>query len=186
MSIREARTRIAPATCAHEASAGARPRRGYGGPLDVTTTRTSYDYDRGDATIGEAAGGRNPARRNLESPSTKVFGSQPYPGVMSAYDETPPLASDGKPSEHFNSTILSHAYHLVVQSIGFDKAGRTLNNVPQRLSPKPTFAEVRRAFHDAAAAIYGVPTAVKVNAAFSAVGLNPPPHEEPDCGPEAC
>ena len=143
----------------------------------------AYDYDRGDATIGEDAGG---AFRNWQNPGSLTRGGQPYPDHMNDYDPTPPINSDGDPSPHFNSTILSHAYYRVVQSIGHNRAGRVLHNVPQRLSPRPTFREVRRAFSQSASVIYGATDAFKVQAAFSAVGLEPPPHQEPDCGPNAC
>ena len=143
----------------------------------------AYDYDRENATIAEDTGN---AFRDWQNPGSILRGGQPYPDHMSDYDSTPPINADGNPSPHFNSTILSHAYYRVVQSLGHNKAGRVLHNVPQRLSPRPTYQEVRRAFHDATAAIYGVADAVKVTAAFTAVGLAPPPHDEPDCGPEAC
>ena len=61
-----------------------------------------------------------------------------------------------------------------------------LHNVPQRLSPHPTFQQLRRAFSQSAYSIYGGTVSAKSNAAFTAVGLAPPPHEEPDCGPHAC
>jgi len=143
----------------------------------------AYDYDRENATIAEDTGG---AFRDWKNPGSLMRAGQPYPDHMSDYDPSPPINADGDPSPHFNSTILSHAYYRVVQSLGHNKAGRVLHNVPQRLSPRPTFQEVRRAFHDATAAIYGVADAVKVTAAFTAVGLAPPPHQEPDCGPHAC
>jgi hypothetical protein len=45
---------------------------------------------------------------------------------------------------------------------------------------------VRRAFHDSASVLYGHTVALPAIAAFGTVGLEAPPHEEPDCGPEAC
>jgi hypothetical protein len=139
----------------------------------------AYDYDRENATIGEdSAGG---TMRNWADPNAIMRDGQPYPDHMDDYDPTPP---DNAP--HFNSTILSHAYYRFVQRVGHAKAGRVLHNVPQRLSPKPTFEQLRRAFSQSAHAIYGASVSSHAIAAFSAVGLEPPPHDEPDCGPEAC
>jgi Zn-dependent metalloprotease len=65
----------------------------------------AYDYDRGAATLGEetAFGVKlewaNPASRG-------------NPARMSGYVRTPNRAV------HVNSTILSHAYHLFVLSVG--------------------------------------------------------------------
>jgi hypothetical protein len=139
----------------------------------------AYDYDRENATLGEdRAGG---AGRDWANPNAIMRDGQPYPDHMSDYDPTPP---DDSP--HFNSTILSHAYYLFVQSVGHGKAGRVLHNVPQRLSPHPTFNQVRLAFSQSAYSIYGGTVSTKAVAAFRSVGLAPPPPEEPDCGPHAC
>jgi hypothetical protein len=100
----------------------------------------AFDYDRSDPTIGEESPAG--AGRDWANPGSITRGGQPYPAHMDDYDRTPPAADDGEPSEHFNSTILSHAYYLFVQAVGSDKAGRVLHSVPQRLSPAP---HVRRA-----------------------------------------
>jgi hypothetical protein len=107
----------------------------------------AYDYDRADATIAEDTQRSHPVR-NLANPSslTDVNGA-PYPTHIRQYDSTPPSA-------HFNSTILTYAYHLLVQAIGHPKAGRVLHNVPATLSPKPTFREVARGFVGRAGKIY--------------------------------
>ena len=73
---------------------------------------------------------------------------------MRDYDPTPPLDNAGEPIEHFNSTILSHAYYEYVKRIGHPKAGRVLHNVPATLSPRPTFNEVARGFVARAGEIY--------------------------------
>ena len=73
---------------------------------------------------------------------------------MRDYDPTPPLDDEGEPIEHFNSTILSHAYYEYVKRIGHAKAGRVLHNVPATLSPRPTFNEVARGFVARAGEIY--------------------------------
>lgn len=144
----------------------------------------AYDYDWGDATIGEETG---KVIRNWANPGAVLRDGQPYPAHMNYYDPTPPLLEDDdEPSGHFNSTILSHAYYLFVQKVGRWKAGRVLHNVPQRLSPRPTFEQLRRSFNQSASSIYGGEVAAKAASAFAAVGLLPPPPEEPDCGPEAC
>jgi hypothetical protein len=141
----------------------------------------AYDYDREDATLGEEGGG---VARDWQNPGSVTVGPpvqrRRYPAHMDHYDPTPPT------DEHFNSTILSHACYLFVQQVGHDKAGRVLHNVPQRLSPRPTFNEVRRAFHDSASVLYGASVALPAIDAFRQVGLEPPPHDEPDCGPQAC
>jgi hypothetical protein len=139
----------------------------------------AYDYDRENATVGEDR--PNGAWRNWANPNAIMRDGQPYPDHMTDYDSTPP---DDSP--HFNSTILSHAYYRFVQSVGHAKAGRVLHNVPQRLSPHPTFNQLRLAFSQSAHMIYGGTVSNQAVAAFTAVGLAPPPHEEPDCGPHAC
>jgi Zn-dependent metalloprotease len=138
----------------------------------------AYDYDRADATIGEDRP-IGPGR-NWANPNAIMRDGQPYPDHMSEYDPTPP---DDSP--HFNSTILSHAYYLFVQRVGHTKAGRVLHNVPQRLSPHPTFQQLRAAFSQSAHAIYGGTVAAHAIGAFTAVGLAPPPQES-DCGPRPC
>jgi Zn-dependent metalloprotease len=60
----------------------------------------------------------------------------------------------GRPDEHVNATILSHAYYEFVKRIGHHKAGRVLHNVPATLSPFPTFFEVARGFVGRAGEIY--------------------------------
>ena len=138
----------------------------------------AFDYDWTNATIGEGDGS---AMRDLADPGSILRDGQPYPAHMRDYDSTPP-----DNSEHFNSTILSHAYYLFVQRVGRSKAGSVLHHVPQRLSPRPTFDELRRAFNASAKLLYGQSAADHSAAAFAAVGLKPPPPDEPDCGPLAC
>jgi Thermolysin metallopeptidase, alpha-helical domain len=119
----------------------------------------AYDYDRGDATLGEetAFGVKldwaNPASRG-------------NPAHMSGYVRTENRAV------HLNSTILSHAYYLLVQSVGHPTAGNVLQYVPYQLSPNPTFREVKDAFVRMAAQLYplGSVRAAAVTA-FARVGL---------------
>ena len=113
----------------------------------------AYDFDREDATIAEESGG---VIRDWDVPGSKFRGDppQPYPAHMRDYDPTPPLDNAGEPIEHFNSTILSHAYYEYVKRIGHPKAGRVLHNVPATLSPRPTFNEVARGFVARAGEIY--------------------------------
>jgi Zn-dependent metalloprotease len=144
----------------------------------------AYDYDWGDATLGEES--PRGVQVDWANPGNQDVDDQPYPAHMRDYDSTPPMASDGKPDEHFNSTILSHAYYLFVGRVGRDKAGRILHAVPGRLSPRPTFSEVRRSFVQSASALYGPTTATHASTAFANVGLLPPPPHEPSCGPNPC
>jgi len=129
----------------------------------------AYDYDRFDSALGEEATRGNrppPPFRDWANPGTRTFGGQPYPAHMRDYDTSPPLNSP-----HFNSTILSHAYHGVVSRIGHGQAGRILHNVASVLPPRPTFRQVYLAFHDRANAIYGPTVASRVRDAFAATGV---------------
>jgi Zn-dependent metalloprotease len=131
----------------------------------------AFDYDRLDATIGEETTvGKS---RDWEEPGRISRGGQPYPAHMDDYDPTPPIAADGKPSEHFNSTILSHAYYLFVQRVGHAKAGRVLHNVPAGLGPRPDFQQVADAFWLGAQEIYENAVAGSAASSFGAVGLRP-------------
>jgi hypothetical protein len=124
----------------------------------------AFDYDRFDARIGEDS----VLRRDIGVPGSLALGGQRFPDHMSDFDPTPP---GGAP--HFNSTILSHGYFLFVQREGHARAGRVLHSVPSFLSPRPTFAEVARAFHTRASQIYGTGARNSARAAFTAVGLAP-------------
>ncbi len=150
----------------------------------------AYDYDRDQqhAKIGE--GTARGVRRDMANPGSLVFpgSTQPYPAHMDDFDPTPPADSRGNRS-HFNSTILSHAYYLLVQAVGHDRAGNVLQFVPFALSPKPTFGEVARRFIERAQDLYGGVVSAPARAAFAQVGIElpaPEPPEDPDCGPEAC
>jgi len=153
----------------------------------------AYDYDRDDATLGEDAG---PASVDWQTPANRLYSGQPQPDHMDDYDPTPPGPQPGDPpDEHFNSTILSHAYYLFVQDVGHDRAGHVLQTVPSALSPKPTFKEVAQAFFNRARALYGTEISGPGANAFGQVGLlpitdpqpDPPePPNDPDYGPETC
>jgi Zn-dependent metalloprotease len=97
---------------------------------------------------------------------------------MRDYDDTP---FPNEPDPHCNSTILSHAYYLLVQRVGPTVAGRLLNNVSVTFSPRPTFQEVARAFVARAAHLFPADgpdpgtdsdTAQLAQASFGLVGLN--------------
>jgi Thermolysin metallopeptidase, alpha-helical domain len=133
----------------------------------------AYEYDRGDALIGEDTQGGT--RIDMADPGSIDLGGQPYPDHLDDYDRTPPLDADDQPDYHYNGTILSHAYYLLVQRIGHAKAGRVLHNVPSLLSPKPFFREVAWAFYLRALQIYGVAASADARAAFTQVGLPPSP-----------
>jgi Zn-dependent metalloprotease len=126
----------------------------------------AYDYDQGDATIGEEA--TNVLIRDWANPGAQRLGSRPYPAHMDDYDDTP---FPNEPPPQFNSTILSHAYYRFVQRVRHDRAGRVLHTVPQRLSPRPTFEEVARAFCLSGFALYGRDVSNAALAAFHEVGL---------------
>jgi Zn-dependent metalloprotease len=124
----------------------------------------AYEYDRFDARIGEDA----VLRRDIGDPTSLALGGQRFPDHMDDFDSTPP---GNQP--HYNSTILSHAYFLFVKRVGHTRAGHVLHNVPSFLSPRPTFAEIARAFYTRADQLYGVKVRAPAHAAFTAVGLPP-------------
>jgi Thermolysin metallopeptidase, alpha-helical domain len=133
----------------------------------------AYEYDRADALIGEETPGGT--RIDMADPNSIDLGGQPYPDHFDDYDPTPPLDADDDPDYHYNGTILSHAYYLLVQRVGHPKAGRLLHNVPSLLSPRPTFREVSWGFYLRALQIYGVATSTEAREAFTEVGLPPSP-----------
>jgi hypothetical protein len=102
----------------------------------------------------------------------------------------PPGRQEGDPAdEHFNSTVLGHAYYLFVREVGHDVAGDVLQYVPFFLSPQPSFQEVVQGFTQRAHDLYGGEVSGSAATAFAQVGLapdSPDEPEEPDCGPEAC
>jgi hypothetical protein len=111
----------------------------------------AYDYDRGDATIGEPP----PLLRNLQTPWLLAYSGQPMPDHMSGYDCSPPGVQPGDPANpHFNSTILSHGYYLFVQSVGHPVAGNVLQYIPFFLDPNPRFVDVKSGFNTRAAQLY--------------------------------
>ena len=143
----------------------------------------AYEYDRFDQTLGEEQAERE---GQLGKPEGITLGGQPYPEHIDDYDQTPPNESDGQPSEHLNSTILSHAYWHFVQSVGHHKAGRVLHNVPSMLPPRPVFNSVVNALIFRSGEIYpqdgpdaGSTSDVKEAAqrAISHVGIVPQSHD---------
>jgi Thermolysin metallopeptidase, alpha-helical domain len=116
----------------------------------------AYDYDRDDATLGEATRFGNGLRVNWAQPGAvrHLMTGPPYPAHMDDYDPTPPHDSNGRDDYHFNSTILSHAYYRFVQRVGPDVAGNVLQYIPYQLDPRPTFVQVRNAFVRMASQLY--------------------------------
>jgi hypothetical protein len=136
----------------------------------------AYDYDRGDATFAEESG--SGASRDWVNPGRHLCLGTPYPAHMRDYDDTP---FPNEPDPHCNSTILSHAYYLLVQRVGPAVAGRLLNTVSATFSPRPTFTEVARGFVARAAQFYrqdgpdpGTDSDIAqlAQASFALVGLN--------------
>jgi hypothetical protein len=134
----------------------------------------AYDYDRDGTFAEESARG---VSRNWVNPGALTYLGKPYPAHMRDYDDTP---FPNEPDPHFNSTILSHAYLRFVARVGPDVAGRLLNTVSARFSPRPTFREVAQAFVDSAMLLYPQDgpdpgfvsdVAQKAHTAFSEVGL---------------
>jgi Zn-dependent metalloprotease len=139
----------------------------------------AYDYDRNDATLGEdRAGASGVGIRDWQTPSNlrgnhdknRVTPRIPYPATMAQYrcDAT---------DEHFNSTILSHGYFLFVQNVGHDVAGAVLHRVPAKLSARPRYIEVMRAFKDVALEHFGATASQAAVDAFkngAGIGLQDP------------
>jgi Zn-dependent metalloprotease len=145
----------------------------------------AYDYDRDDATLAEDAEGG--ATVDWQFPGTVTYSGQPQPDHMNDYAHPPPpKQKGGVVDEHFNATILSHAYFLFVQEVGHAKAGHVLRHVPAFLSPRPSFAEVASAFIGRARDLYGSEVGAAASTAFQQVGLvfDPDPDpEDPFCPP---
>jgi Zn-dependent metalloprotease len=113
----------------------------------------AYDYDRTDATLGEDALGG--ARVDWAEPDNITYSGQGQPDHMDGYDETPPGKFTGQsPDEHFNSTILSHGYHLFVQRVGHTVAVNVLLNVSSTLPPQPKFFHVKEGIFSRAGTLY--------------------------------
>jgi Zn-dependent metalloprotease len=126
----------------------------------------AYDYDRGNATMGENTSGG--ASRDWQNPGSITRDGQPYPAHMRDYDPSN--------DPHFNSTILSHAYYLFVQRVGHNVAGNVLQYIPFCLSPKPSFREVRDCYVARGRQLYpsgvnGLNVGDQASASFQAVGL---------------
>lgn len=83
----------------------------------------AYEYDRFDATFAEETG--SGTSRNWADPAAERLLGQAYPAHMDDYDPTPPVDAP-----HFNSTILSHAYYLLVQRIGHGGPGACSTTCP--------------------------------------------------------
>ena len=150
----------------------------------------AYDYDRDQRTRRSARGPRAEFVATWRTPAAWCSPGRPSPTPRTWTTSTrprPPTAGGNR--SHFNSTILSHAYYLLVQAVGHDRAGNVLQFVPFALSPKPTFGEVARRFIERAQDLYGGVVSAPARAAFAQVGIElpaPEPPEDPDCGPEAC
>jgi hypothetical protein len=139
----------------------------------------AYDYDHDDAEIGENRIGRDGRGfRDWQTPGS-IQGDHdkndltpriPYPATMAQY------RCDAR-DEHFNGTILSHGYWLFDNRVGHDVAGAVLHRVPARLSARPRYIEVMRAFKDAALERFGATASQAAVDAFkngAGIGLQDP------------
>jgi hypothetical protein len=139
----------------------------------------AYDYDRDDAQIGENRVGQDAhGFRDWQNPGSLTGNHDkdastsriPYPSTMAQY------RCDAKDT-HFNSTILSHGYWLFVDRVGHDVAGDVLHHVPARLSARPRYIEVMRAFKHVAGERYGATASQAAVDAFKngvGIGLEDP------------
>jgi Zn-dependent metalloprotease len=107
----------------------------------------AYDYDRADATLGEDA---PPRRQDFANPGAVLNPTEgrAYPARMLSY-------KCGATDEHFNSTILSHAYYRFVTKVGHGTAGHILQYIPWFLPARPRFIDVQRGFAQRAGELYG-------------------------------
>jgi hypothetical protein len=136
----------------------------------------AYDAERGSiATLGD------PPRVNWAVPEAvkNPIEGAPYPSTM--YDG-PGGRRDYKcnaTDEHYNSTILSHAYYRFVQKVGHDIAGDVLQYIPWYLSARPRFLDVQRGFAQRAGELHGAAVRAAAEAAFREVGI--PNQDPPGC-----
>jgi hypothetical protein len=112
----------------------------------------AYDADSHDATFGEDTiqgtirNWANPGA--LIEPTTRL----PYPAAMSQYK--------CGAEEHFNGTILSHAFFRFRQlvstntSVSHSVSGRVLQQVPAFLAPQARFFDVKQGFIQLAGQLY--------------------------------
>ena len=135
----------------------------------------SYDLDRTDAILG------SPGRINWANPEAIKNPKEnlPYPSTM--YDG-PGGRRDykcGATDEHYNGTILSHAYYRFVQKVGHDVAGNVLQYIPWYLSARPRFIDVQRGFATRAGELHGASVKTAALQAFQEVGI--PNQDHPGC-----
>jgi Thermolysin metallopeptidase, alpha-helical domain len=112
----------------------------------------AYDADSRDATFGEDT--LSGASRNWANPGALTHPTErlPYPAAMSQYK--------CGAEEHFNGTILSHAFYLFRQrvstntSVAHSVSGRVLQQVPAFLAPQARFFDVKQGFIQLAGQLY--------------------------------
>ena len=129
----------------------------------------AYNMDPDDTTYGEDRDAG--AIRDYADPGR--FGQ---PGHVDDYDATP---NDGTTATdyggvHTNSGIPNHAYYLLDQRVGFEKAEQILwKTVTEKLDHDSDFNDFRAAMLESARELYGEGDAYDgVDAAFSEVGLD--------------
>jgi hypothetical protein len=99
----------------------------------------AYDFDRGDATLGEDEPfGPGTGGGSLRRWDTPLNGE---PLRMADYHCFPP-GDDA----HVNAEILGHAYFAFVGQVGADAAGYLLHLVPATVGPKPSYTATANAF----------------------------------------
>jgi hypothetical protein len=132
----------------------------------------AYDFDPSDPTLGEQDKAGNfpqgSPRINWQNPGAIInpIEHEPYPGHGSQFKCV-------RTDEHFNSTIMSHAYFLFVQKVGREKAAAVLYKVPSILGPFPGGLNLRDAFIQRAGDLFGNSTRNAALAAWTEVGWAP-------------
>ena len=132
------------------------------------------NVDGDDWEIGEEPPGG--ALRNMAHPEN---GDPPQPAHVDDFVEMP---NDGSPFNdsggvHYNSGIPNHAYYLMVQSIGRDRAEQIVYRaLTEKLESNSGFEDFRTASLEVARELWGEdsPEFTGTNESFAAVGLAGP------------
>jgi hypothetical protein len=122
----------------------------------------SYDFERNKR---DGFPTKPSIKRVLANPGGFQIDGVTLPAHQTDYNCTAGL------DEHINGNILGHAYYLLVERIEHARAGAILKFVPWRLPAQRTFGQVRVAFANIAAELFGASARADVNAAFDAVGV---------------
>jgi bacillolysin len=125
------------------------------------------------------------AMRDLSSPHNGGTSQAFYwqPAHMSEFVQLPDNSDNG--GVHINSGIPNHAYYLLAQDIGKEKAEKIYYRIldARYLVSRATFEDLRRAAEQAARDLFGTSSSEvrSVSAAFAAVGIGAGPgYEFPD------